>query len=41
MIEPDRNSMEACKAAASSFADGRLVAIGGSCLGTFDAAFAE
>ena len=41
MIEPGQSSMEACKAVASSFADGRLVAIRGSWLGTFDAAFAE
>ena len=36
-----RSSERACKAAASSFASGKLVAVVGSYLGTFDAAFVK
>lgn len=40
-IEPIQSSMKACKAVASSFASGKLVAVMGSFLGTFDAAFVK
>jgi hypothetical protein len=41
VIVAERNSVEACKAVASSFAGEIAVAIMGSWLGTFDAAFTK
>ena len=41
VIGPGQSSREACKAVASSSAGGKLVAIVGSFLGTFDAAFVK